>query len=482
MVATPTVLENGPRPDEKTGLLSRVRNSGRGRISTRTSDGLARVTLREQSRKSYWRLYKYLILLVLIYLVCRRYVVYSPLWFFSIASKWLFPFSMNGGQPPWYDAPPGDNGTSRTSQEIPDYVFEYAPFVHLFSDEEYWPTDMSDHIPHTHPAIGYDPITNSNPILNISNLNLLNQYEHGRHVFLTSNDDVEDHPPWIKGEQNIPTKFTYPPKHSRNLKDYNKPKTNGSKPTHGGYSPAPAILITVPKGNNTLDAFWFFFYSFNRGNSVFNIRFGNHVGDWEHTLIRFQHGRPAAVFFSEHNFGSAYSYHAVEKIGKRPVLYSAVGTHAMYATSGLHPYILPLGLLHDETDRGPLWDPALNTKSYTFDHVACTVRPSMRNPDAETGWFYYNGHWGDKHYPLDDGRQYGFVGEYHYVNGPLGPRFKHLGRRKMCQGAFEDPCEIKEWLGGDLEVKMGKEVGVGEEWPEGETMPPGLIGDERSKP
>ncbi len=50
---------------------------------------------------------------------------------------------------------------------------------------------------------------------------------------------------------------------------------------------------------------------------VLNVRFGNHVGDWEHILVRFQHKKPKAVFFSEHYWGEAYSYKAVEKIGIR---------------------------------------------------------------------------------------------------------------------------------------------------------------------
>lgn len=84
-----------------------------------------------------------------------------------------------------------------------------------------------------------------------------------------------------------------------------------------GRSGAPAVLVVVDKGNGVVDAFWFFFYSFNQGNMVFNIRFGNHVGDWEHTLVRFRDGEPESVFLSEHDFGEAYTYKAVEKIGKR---------------------------------------------------------------------------------------------------------------------------------------------------------------------
>ena len=207
------------------------------------------------------------------------------------------------------------------------------------------------------------------------------------------------------------------------------------KPKPGGRSSAPALLVVVPKGNGVVDAFWFFFYSYNLGNTVFNLRFGNHVGDWEHTVIRFVDGKPDLVFLSEHNFGEAYAWHAIEKylpsldgsgtmigtwsndtvdrVAKRPVVYSATGTHAMYGTSGVHPYVLPWGILHDQTDRGPLWDPALNARSYTYNLSTHTVRASMNNPHAPTGWFHYAGHWGDKYYPLSDPRQYRFAGEYH---------------------------------------------------------------------
>lgn len=146
---------------------------------------------------------------------------------------------------------------------------------------------------------------------------------------------------------------------------------------------------------------------------------------------------------------------------QKPVTYSATGTHAMYATPGFHPYILPLGILHDLTDRGPLWDPLLNSHTYTYDHLTDDLRASNITPQAPTNWFYFAGHWGDKFYPLDDARQYEFAGQYHYVSGPLGPRFKNLGRRKVCQGGYNDPCVIKNWL-LPATVKYWKGMGDGE--------------------
>ena len=137
----------------------------------------------------------------------------------------------------------------------------------------------------------------------------------------------------------------------------------------------------------------------------------------------------------------------------------------MYATPGKHTYILPFGLLHDTTDRGPLWDPALNAHAYTYDYKTDVLHSSTASPYSPTSWFYFAGHWGDKFYELSDKRQYRFAGQYHYVNGPLGPRFKNLGRKKICQGTDSDPCVIKNWLDGPTKAKRWVGVGEGDEWP-----------------
>lgn len=414
-------------------------------------------------------------------------------------------------------------------REIPEYVLDYAPLVHLFSGEQYWPSDMAEHLEHVTPALNYTPIQSRSTHARLDNLAELNQYQRGRFVFLTSNDNVEERPAWLTSEKNIPSLpssmkddfsgndgwIHHPGKtylkglqdSVENIKEWfgaghtfdseedlresatatraqAKLLQESAKKFHmelkrqldvqldlgdddpdvprvrGGRSDAPAVLIVINKGHGVVDAFWFFFYSFNLGNTVFNVRFGNHIGDWEHTAIRFHHGEPKAVFFSEHNFGSVYSYDAVEKIGKRPVIYSAVGTHAMYATPGLHPYVLPWGILHDQTDRGPLWDPALNSHTFTYDFKKDILRASNLTPKSPTSWFHFAGHWGDKFYPLGDKRQYRFAGQYHYVNGPLGPKFKNLGRKKICGGPESQPCVIKHWLSEEIKITRLQPKGV----------------------
>lgn len=410
----------------------------------------------------------------------------------------------------------------RILREIPDYVMEYAPLVHLYSGEQFWPCDIAEHLYHVTPTVNYTRLEQDQQHLTLHNLDELNRWNHSRYIYLTSDDNVEERPEWLEGDKNIPDDSTSPDdsfedndgwihrpgrtylrglQHAvhdlkdwfasgdvdLNGEDYKLPHMKaagkitkdkqaamqheelkrksreapegGQHRLRGGRSDAPAVLVVVNKGHGIVDAFWFYFYSFNLGNIVFNVRFGNHVGDWEHTAMRFHHGKPKAVFFSEHNFGSAYSFDAVEKIGKRPVVYSAVGTHAMYATSGLHPYVLPWGILHDQTDRGPLWDPALNSHAYTYDYKNDSLRPSNMTPQAPTEWFFFAGRWGDKHYPMGDKRQYRFAGQYHYVSGPLGPRFKNLGRKKICGGPDSAPCIIKNWLGGTSELHRWHNTG-----------------------
>lgn len=210
---------------------------------------------------------------------------------------------------------------SRVVREIPQYVLDYAPLVHLFSGEHFWPGDIAEHLFHVTPELNYTPIQGRLQYSNLTNLDKLNDFEHGRHVYLTSNDNVEERPDWLAGERNIPDEFDDDDGGGKSGADELQMRSKG------GRSNAPAVLVVVNKGKGIVDAFWFFFYSYNLGNKVFNIRFGNHVGDWEHTLIRFQHGKPQLVYLSEHNFGEAYSYDAVEKIGARVSTASSLRNH-----------------------------------------------------------------------------------------------------------------------------------------------------------
>ncbi|GAW21501.1 hypothetical protein ANO14919_110220 [Xylariales sp. No.14919] len=383
---------------------------------------------------------------------------------------------------------------TRELKKIPSYVLDYAPFVYLYSGEYFWPSDIEDHVKHTMPYVNGKALkqTEHLALLNLNQLDL-----HPGVATLRSNDDVECRPQWLHSTANIPVPFEGGPgdydvdvgtsererleedttwfdvdkEHpihrisdpTRVLGDkahIRRPSKRSSvslsreqrrsaarnlqnKPNEEGYSRAPATLILVDKGSGIVDAFWFFFYSYNLGQTVLGTRYGNHVGDWEHAMIRFESGVPRAMYFSEHEGGQAYAWKAVEKRGnatetQRPVIYSAVGSHAMYAMPGDHPYVLPFQMLKDVTDRGPLWDTSKNFRSYWYDYTANEgegLEPTQENPNAPVGWFHFKGRWGDKMYGLDDKRQWRLFGQYHYVTGPQGPKFKNLGRRKVCQSS-----------------------------------------------
>jgi len=186
-------------------------------------------------------------------------------------------------------------------RHIPDYIVEYAPYCHLFSKEEYWPGLMDEHLEHTTPFINYDPVSDEwrNPTLDS-----LDRLNHLGNMYLQSDDDPETYPHWIGGLDNIPPEMGIRRQQRSN-------KTMRAAMSHR--SPAPAMLIVVDKGEY-VDAFWFFFYSFNLGNQVLGVRFGNHVGDWEHTAIRFKNGKPILVFYSEHEWGAAYTWENAEKM------------------------------------------------------------------------------------------------------------------------------------------------------------------------
>ena len=302
----------------------------------------------------------------------------------------------------------------RAAREIPPYVLDYAPYVFLHDEERYWPSDSAEHLAHSTVALGEEQnaVAFNLSLAGLDELNALNGSAAGHEAYLVAEEDPETRPEWMLSRVN--------------------------RPDDAGRSRAPAVLICVPKPDDTLDAFWFFFYSFNEGNTVFGTRYGNHIGDWEHTMVRFRQGKPQALYLSRHSWGSTYHYDTMEKDGQRPIVYSANGSHAHYPAAGDQPYVLPLGILKDVTSQGARWDPALHFYAYTYapiDKGSGIFRTATRNPRAATGWLAFTGHWGDARYPLGDSRQYRFFGETHFGSGPTGPRDKRLERKGLCDTA-----------------------------------------------
>lgn len=169
------------------------------------------------------------------------------------------------------------------------------------------PCDIASQVANTIPKINGTPVAQAPSPLTLDNLDQLNA-QGGKDIWLTSREGISAYPKWFNGV----------------TPDANR-KTSGA---------TTAAVVTVDKGNGNLDAFYFYFFAFNRGNNVLGEEFGSHVGDWEHNMIRFQNGVPQAVYFSQHASGQSFTYKAVEKNGIRPIAYAAQGSHAVYAITG----------------------------------------------------------------------------------------------------------------------------------------------------
>lgn len=119
----------------------------------------------------------------------------------------------------------------------PSYALRYAPYTHLCSGEQWWPSDIAVHMQHVTPEVNFTPVESS---VTLENLNTFSS-----DTYLTSNDNVADSPDWLLSAYGIPDST--------------------------GYSTAPATIIVAPKDGGVVDVFYFYFYSYNHGNSYVNF-------------------------------------------------------------------------------------------------------------------------------------------------------------------------------------------------------------------
>ncbi|KAL3466712.1 hypothetical protein BJX64DRAFT_215109 [Aspergillus heterothallicus] len=302
------------------------------------------------------------------------------------------------------------NGLAATS--IPSYVLDYAPLVWLHSEETYRPSGIAEHLEHVVAQVDHQAAEGGPSALTLDNLDQLNAVGN-ESVYLSSQEgiDANPQPSWFSG---------------------------ASVDESGQSQDVSSIVVVHDRGGGEVDAFYFYFYSYNQGNTVLGMEFGDHVGDWEHNLIRFQDGTPQAIWYSQHSRGQAFTYDATEKQGNRPIAYSANGTHAVYSISGAHDHTipgvnLPIGFLVDQTDQGTLWDPTLGAYAYSYASDTQTFQPY--DPSYPVNWLDFNGRWGDD--ALPGGPE--LFGQAKYVGGPTGPKFKSLDRELVCPSS---PCIV----------------------------------------
>jgi hypothetical protein len=288
---------------------------------------------------------------------------------------------------------------SSIPSSVPDFVTQHAPIIRLSSSDPYRPADIASQLSNTIPKINSTSIPSSSipsplTLSNLADLNSIPNSRDGKDIYLTSTLDptTSPRPQYLHGVL---------------------PNATTGKTEHA----ISSAIITVDKGSDTIDAFYFYFYAFDYGGDYLDrsLNVGNHVGDWEQNAIRFIHGIPQSIWYSQHASGQAFEFSVTEKyhpppspssspddnFSERPIVYSATGTHANYATPGTHDHLipgvtLPAGFLEDHSDAGPLWDPTL--AAYYYEYDPASQQFTAYDGEAPTEWLAFRGRWGDEKY------------------------------------------------------------------------------------
>lgn len=154
-----------------------------------------------------------------------------------------------------------------------------------------------------------------------------------------------------------------------------------------------------------------------------------------------------SLVFNEANcpkYGQAFSYTALSKNGSRPIIYSAIGSHANFAVTGTHGRLVASLTINDYTSQGPPWDPTLSAYYYAFTPTSDT-NGTLVPSDSSTpiSWLYFLGRWGDKQYPDSDPVQVNLLNlnvTWKYETGPTGPLDKGLDRKDTCPDVSGTAC------------------------------------------
>mgnify|MGYP004703862301 FL=1 len=414
------------------------------------------------------------------------------------------------------------------TREIPQFVIDYSPMVYLYSEENFYPGNIKSYIPQLKLCI---PSKNYNNVPGLENkIRELRKDDIAEEICIYQDEDN------VLTPQNLTTFFDVDLKHNKDsnisqlwfevnkenpeyqinskyfvmTKKYFNPKSDffkGHKPTNMGIAPhTPSnLVVTYHHKRDVLtneyvidyiDAFWGLFYPFNEGAYVMGTGpWGNHLGDWEHILVRFFRDgdtfKPVAIWLSAHSGGFAYEFDKISKYdsnlspGKKPIVFSAKGTHANYASVGQHAHDVPFffSALSDFTDRGMLWDVASNYYGYSLDlyndkdtqpEDYVFIPAGKREQDLGSGWLNYLGRWGNEKLPKTHPLQKNGYVQWRYIDGPTGPIGKRLDRERICEKDYVannyiywnwfhlgSKCHIRKTIkkGAGLDAERGEFVG-----------------------
>lgn len=128
----------------------------------------------------------------------------------------------------------------------------------------------------------------------------------------------------------------------------------------------PHVLRDPQTGRMYQDIMYHQFHAYNPATVGFGSwRTGEHHSDWEHVSLRFDITQPANIFLHSIYFSAHGDRDGVwrrvsdAQRTQRPVVYSALRSHANYPDGPRKTWWLACGCANDHTDRGFSWDPSI---------------------------------------------------------------------------------------------------------------------------
>lgn len=278
-----------------------------------------------------------------------------------------------------------------------EVMLRYAPLVVLAKDEEYFPSSV--------------------------------EFAFKNMVRFRNDDDGGRY--WIRTKQTLTSPSDYSPKYFAGQHDL---------------SSVPAYAYWVDKPSMMTDIVYYCFFPYNRGKSVADTVWGNHVSDWEHATVRLLWSKsgdswvpkPHKVALSAHDGGEVVLWQNLSKFQQteHPVMYSARGSHGFWSTKGNHVYRdLWIAQLVDHCSSGAqfaTWDNLM-----TFDY---TAKRGLKN--GWPGWM---------------SRDFKHAGQEPTRDPANGPIYRWGNEARGCDLVYPDlPCRLENGPEGPVSKDVWK--------------------------
>ena len=235
--------------------------------------------------------------------------------------------------------------TSDNLDPIEKIIFEYRPICYLHPNEEYYPIKIESYLENSNMMLlsGKTPNLKTDKVIEIGDP----QYLNAKGYF-------------------VPKDYQYKNIINKELINFIKNKEIDYK-IRGKYLNKVPYYIIKNENLETGELFisYGFFFGFNgAAKMLYNlIQIEDHFADLEHITIKFEKNLQGEyelknIYFAAHNGGQLVEGKQLNKVmnGKRPIVYTAINSHASYIKSGVYFRIGGYG--NDVTSgKGIVWDP-----------------------------------------------------------------------------------------------------------------------------